>query len=277
MNRCFTKNWLNNCINFKTDKYYLEIARRYIENLDTLTNYEVIQYIYNLMSKEYRNEYFYKNSILNSILIKKHNPNTTVALSEFSVANSLADFVMINGKGSVYEIKTELDNLDRLENQINDYYKGFTYVSIVTYKKNKDKLKEILDKYPNVGLLFLKNKNVVEDRKATYYAEQLDAEVLFKMLRKKEFEEVILKCGSSLPQINQFEYYTACKKIFESINIDDLQKNVMTVLKNRISITTNILGDIPYELKFICYIANIDEKQNNMLNIFLNKKWGEVF
>ena len=46
---------------------------------------------------------------------------------------------MINGKGVVYEIKTELDNLERLNSQIEDYYKAFTNVVIVTYEENIEK------------------------------------------------------------------------------------------------------------------------------------------
>ena len=33
---------------------------------------------------------------------------------------------MITGRGVVYEIKTDLDNLIRLENQLKDYYKVFS-------------------------------------------------------------------------------------------------------------------------------------------------------
>ena len=40
---------------------------------------------------------------------------------------------MINGRGVVYEIKTDLDNLLRLENQIRDYYKVFSYVYVSSW------------------------------------------------------------------------------------------------------------------------------------------------
>ena len=54
-------------------------------------------------------------------------------------------FVLINGKAVVYEIKTELDNLERLESQIDDYYKAFEHVAVVTYEKNLKQLKKVLD------------------------------------------------------------------------------------------------------------------------------------
>ena len=53
-----------------------------------------------------------------------------LALTELPVGDSKADFIMINGRGVVYEIKTDLDNLLRLENQIRDYYRlGVYYFS----------------------------------------------------------------------------------------------------------------------------------------------------
>ena len=56
--------------------------------------------------------------ILNQLLIKKHDVYNTAALTELPIGESKADFIMINGRGIVYEIKTDLDNLVRLENQI---------------------------------------------------------------------------------------------------------------------------------------------------------------
>ena len=68
--------------------------------------------------------------------------NTTTALTEIPIAKSKADFVLINGKAVVYEIKTELDNFDRLENQINDYYKAFDHVAVVTCKRKSSGIEE---------------------------------------------------------------------------------------------------------------------------------------
>lgn len=87
------------------------------------------------MGKEYRTEYLYKNTILNKLLFAKHDYKNN-SFNELPIDKSKADFVMINGKGVVYEIKTELDNLDRIETQIQDYYKAFTEVVVVTYETN---------------------------------------------------------------------------------------------------------------------------------------------
>ena len=117
---------------------------RYVKDDQDLTYGKVISRIYSYMDNEYRNEYYYKNTLFNNLLLQKHSLLETAALTELPIANSKADFVMINGKGIVYEIKTDLDNLQRLESQIIDYYKVFKYVNVVVSKKQLEKVKEFL-------------------------------------------------------------------------------------------------------------------------------------
>ena len=62
---------------------------------------EAISEIYHFMNYEYRNEYYYKNTILNQLLIKKHDLYNTAALTELPIGDSKADFIMINGRGVV--------------------------------------------------------------------------------------------------------------------------------------------------------------------------------
>lgn len=118
---------------------------RYVSNDDEITYGEVISKIYAYMDKEYRNEYFYKNTIFNQLLVQRHDLYNTAALTELPIADSKADFVMINGKGVVYEIKTDLDNFQRLQNQINDYYKIFSYVNVVVSKNQLKKVRDVLE------------------------------------------------------------------------------------------------------------------------------------
>ena len=51
--------------------------------------------------------------------------------SQVRIGHSIADFVMINGEGRVYEIKSDLDNFDRLYDQLRDYYRAFSKVSVL--------------------------------------------------------------------------------------------------------------------------------------------------
>ena len=122
VNKIFTVPYLDRMISEDSipDSFF-ECVRRYVKT-DDATIGEAISEIYHFMNYEYRNEYYYKNTILNQLLIKKHDLYNAAALTELPIGNSKADFIMINDRGVVYEIKTDLDNLIRLENQLKDYY-----------------------------------------------------------------------------------------------------------------------------------------------------------
>ena len=123
------------------------MIKEYITSADNKSNYDLICEIYTILKKQYRNEYYYKNILFNKLLLGVHSLNTTTALTELPIADCKADFILINGKAVVYEIKTELDNFDRLENQINNYYKAFDHVAVVTCKESLNDLKEKIESF----------------------------------------------------------------------------------------------------------------------------------
>ena len=208
LNRIFTRNMLRHFIDGKVDNVYSSVVRRYTSNPGKKNNRELISEIYCELKKNYRNEYFYKNTLLNKLLLGMHSVNTTTALTEMSIAKSKADFVLINGKAVVYEIKTELDNLDRLSSQIDDYYKAFDHVAVVTYEKNLQQLQKVLDNIDKpVGIYVLrKNGKLGTVRKAEKHTGDLDKEIIFKLLRKGEYEDIIAQRYGYLPEVTQFKY-----------------------------------------------------------------------
>jgi len=143
INKVFTVPYIDKMISGTNNRdTFSKCVSRYIKDNEEITYGDAISRIYHYMNVSYRNEYFFKNTILNQLLIKKHDLYNTVALTELPIADSKADFIMINGRGIVYEIKTDLDNFNRLESQISDYYKAFKYVNVVVGNKQYDKIKE---------------------------------------------------------------------------------------------------------------------------------------
>lgn len=74
-----------------------------------------------------------------------------VCMFEFPVRNSRADFVRINGVSHAYEIKTEIDTIDRLENQLADYLTVFEYVTVVLHPKHIKKVKKLISR--RIGIM----------------------------------------------------------------------------------------------------------------------------
>lgn len=247
INRFFSRNTIKNLVQNKKDPVFERVSQHYkLEN-----NLSTIQNVYNKLSRSYRNEYFYKNTLLNKRLLGIHSVNTTTALTEIPVGRAKPDFILINGKAVVYEIKTELDNFDRLENQINEYYKAFNHVAILTYEKNIEMAKRKIDEINKpIGLYILqknvKIKTVMEPKE---YNDDLDRDVIFSILRKREYESIIEKRFGSLPQVSQFDYYDVCRQLTEDIRLEQFYSDFLIELKKRNPINKELFAAVPYELK----------------------------
>ena len=276
LNRIFTRSMLRHFINGKADNVYSSVIRRYTSDAGQKNNRELISEIYCELKYAYRNEYFYKNTLLNKLLLGVHSVNTTTALTEMAIAKSKADFILINGKAIVYEIKTELDNLERLSSQIDDYYKAFDHVAVVTYEKNLSQLQKVLESIDKpVGIYILRrNGKLGTIRKPQRYTSDLDREVIFKLLRKSEYEEIIAQRYGYLPEVTQFRYYSACKKMFLQIPVEESYLLVLRILKKRMQIEKEEFAKIPYELKFLAYFMELTYDDYQKLGVFLECQYG---
>lgn len=274
INKIFTVPYIDKLVDENSvPDSFVKCIQRYVEN-DNVTYGKAISEIYHYMDSEYRNEYFFKNTILNQLLIKKHDIYNTAALTELPVGESKADFIMINGRGIVYEIKTDLDNLQRLESQIKDYYKVFSYIYVVVGKKQAKKVQEFL-KEQSVGIYELtESGNLIQRKKAYCNREDLSYEAMFQLLRKSEFEAILLKHYNRLPEVNNFQYYRECLKWIKEINILSLQKDVMQCLKRRtlLRVENKLEEKVPYELRFYAYFSKKYQSDYDELDSFLCKE-----
>ena len=270
-NRIFSKNALKSLIKEDIKSNYYSMIKRY--NNSYLTNYDLINAIYEKIKTNNRNEYFYKNTLLDKLLLKTHNPATSVALTEIPIAQSIADFVLINGKAVVYEIKTEFDNLDRLDSQLSNYYKAFDNICVFTAESTLNVLlKKIQNE--NIGVYYISKKGTLRTyRKPISDISKLDYETIFKILRKNEYEEIISKFYK-LPIISQFKYFDACMTLFKMIPIDKAYAEFKRKLKQRNKINFELLSDIPEAMRGVAYFSNLTESEYIILESFLNRKIG---
>lgn len=274
LNRVFSRSIFKKLIEENTEETYVSAVRRYISNPEGKNNQQLISEIYKTLKKGYRNEYYYKNTLLNKLLLGVHSLNTTTALTEVPVYKSKADFILINGKAVVYEIKTELDNFDRLDTQINDYYKAFNHVTVVTSESNFEAIEKKLAG-TNVGIYILNNRNCISKKKnPTENSTNLDLKVIFKILRKQEYETILMSHYGFLPNVSQFNYYKSCMEMFCGIDISLAYGMFLKELKKRTHIDIELFNDVPYELKYLFYFSDFQKPDYINLNNFLNSKIG---
>lgn len=84
-----------------------------------------------------------------------------------------------------------------------------------------------------VGLYVLQKKGTIKTiRRPEKYIDCLDAEVLYKILRKQEYEQIILKKYGYLPEVSAFKYYIECKKLFVEIPLEESYTLVLKLLNS---------------------------------------------
>ena len=272
LNKLFTQYIFRDLIERNNNATYGKIVQRYVQDSIAKNNGEIISEIYNFMSKSYRNEYFYLNTLLNKLLLKKH---SLTALTQIPIGKSKADFILINGKATVYEIKSELDSFDRLETQLRDYFRAFNHVCVVTSEGNYEKLSDMLHGTP-VGICVLTKRNTISSilkKEAVEDNSCLEHRAIFKVLHKREYESIIKKCFGSLPTASQVFYYDECLACFMDIPLLEAYSMALKELKKRNRIIQNQFQEVPYELKSLMYFSAPSSEDYDGLSSFLNEKY----
>ncbi len=86
---------------------------------------------------------------------------------QFADGKRRADIVEVNGSMNVFEIKSDLDSLSRLAEQVYDYQICFDTVTVVTTEKHLYNVRKLLPK--GIGLLLACRDDIVQIRKAACY------------------------------------------------------------------------------------------------------------
>ena len=223
---------------------------------------ELLQHSYDHLSINYRHEYLYKTALLNSYILRNYSLSDTILLNEFKIGSSKADCVLVNGTNKVFEIKTELDNPDRLNSQLNDYYKAFSEVYIVIHCSSIDKYVQLLN--PKVGIMIFKDNSIEVFRTATYDQSKLETVTMMKALRKEEYLQIVKKLTGNVPSVQPVFLFKACLDIVSNYAVDEIQSEFLKVIKQRINHRLNEFisaSEIPDMLRHSCYHSNMNQNE----------------
>lgn len=236
-----------------------------------LTTYsDYLKFIYKELRKNYRNEYIYKNTLINELLLKKYGVRDTIIINEFRVGNSIADTVMFNGTSKVFEIKTELDSEKRLPEQLADYTKIFKECYVVTNEKQVEKY---IKANKNIGIIALskgKRSLKIEEIKSAKINENIDANTLMKTIRTNEYKYIVKKHYGQLPEMNDFNMFDICEELIMKIPNNKLNELFLEVIRKRKS-NTGKLRTFSNELRQLALAMNFNSDTYNLLLEKLNK------
>lgn len=227
---------------------------------------EVIDHSYTHLLTHYRHEYLYKTALLNSYVLKNYSLSDTILLNEFKIGNSKADAVLVNGTNKVFEIKTELDNPDRLNTQLCDYYKAFSEVYIVVHHSHVQKYLQLVPEH--VGVMAFEQNRIELIRSACVDRSKLDVSTMMKALRKDEYMKVVKQLCGIIPIVPPVLLFKSCLEILRSFAADEVQFEFLKVIKSRINPVANqfiLENELPDNLRLCCYHSNLN--QNDYLSL----------
>lgn len=271
LNNIFSRDFFQSLVDMRPYPLFDYAVSRYTPKATNGSRLEALQTLYRYMYKRHRCEYIYKNTLIRRIVLGRHNINTCAAFSEFRIKKAKADIVAVNGTATAYEIKTDLDNLVRLDHQIEDYYKVFDRVMLVVSEAHTKKL---LNKYEStpVGISTLSTKGYIHEIKPSEaFKEALDNEAIFSVLRKREYEAILANLDIDLPRCPDALYYRSCKAIFSDLSPEVVYPLFLKTLKARTAcLNSSAITSIPDELKLLGYIMNVSPHDADTLNYFLH-------
>ncbi|QIO07396.1 sce7726 family protein [Acinetobacter shaoyimingii] len=261
--KLFTSNCLNAiaCNDLLTlEKIKLfEIANYFeVKSFDELYNNA-----YHILSKNYRNEYIYKNIIARKIFLGRHSFSTSNLLSEFRVGSNIADLVLLNGHSTCYEIKTEYDSLLRLDNQLSSFLKVFDKVNVVCSFSMLENILHLAP--PQVGVIVLTDQNTLRTIRQPVITEELDISLIMKSLRKEEYKSIAEKFYGLKIEVPNTRLYDLCEKIIKQQDPKLVKKALLSTLKSARKNHSFAINSLPYSLTNA--LISFKFRQNDLQNL----------
>ena len=246
--------------------YFSEVCRNsgLLKNIDlSISLGKFLDSIFRFLLKKYRNEYIYKNIIVNKILLRKHSLKTSQILTEFRVGKNKADIIIINGTSTVYEIKSEYDSFVRIDKQIESYSKAFEFVNVITSPSQIDKAINCLPE--NIGILLFTDRNTISIiRKPKTNFQKIDPALMFDSLRKEEYLQIIKYFYGYIPDVPNTKIYSVSKELYCNIPLKEVIKLTNEELKKRnySDFLIKHINEIPYSL--VAYVLGLGNNKKRI-------------
>ncbi|HTW17284.1 MAG TPA: sce7726 family protein [Nocardioides sp.] len=236
------------------------------------TNGEVIDQAYRHLAAQYRSEYVYKNLIASKMLVGRHRAANAALIHEFRVGDAVADCVMINGAATVYEIKTELDNPDKLVRQLAEYFRAFRLVNVVVHSSDADRYLSHLAHDPTGIIVVGSRRRLSIAQEAKPFDGELDTRVMFNALRQSEAAYALAACGIEPPEVPNGVRYSQYLELASSIPPSVFQVAFAAALKIRRIKAVELLREPRYEtLRSLVVQLNPTPQQEQRLRAWLTR------
>jgi len=193
---------------------------------------DAYQQLYALLMERYRCEYVFKNQIARELLLKRHPHAEARLLAELRVGTCKADTVIVNGTSTVYEVKTELDTLDRLPRQLSAYRDVFDRVCVVSSGALLHRLTSSVPGW--VGIVELRSDGSIETvREPGSNLAHIKPGAVFCMLRQAEYLAALQAEFGEAPDVPNGIRWRVCRTLFEGLSPERAHARMLEALRRR--------------------------------------------
>jgi hypothetical protein len=226
-----------------------------------------------LRNGSHRDEYIYRAALTHRILLGTHSLKTACMLNEFRVGECKADVAILNGTGTVYEIKSERDSLSRLEKQIETYKKVFARVFVIAGENHVDAVRRSVCK--DVGVLCLSSRHQISTlQDAVTRADRVCPTTVFDSVRTSEAKMILQDLALPIPEAPNTAIRYELRKRFEVLSPVDVHSAMVRTLKvtRNLMPLASLVESLPPSLKAAALSIPLKKRDHRTLVGSINTK-----
>lgn len=209
----------------KLDRY----DKSFLNRGSTYVSY--LKYVYKVLERFYPNEYVYKNEFIKQWLLEEIGQSNAVLFNEFRMGKAVVDLAMFNGISKAFEIKTHLDKVTRLDNQLEQYKKLFNQIYVIVPEIKSD-LYLKRDKETGV-ITYDQDKSIFCLARKSIQNFEIDPEALMQVLHTNEYIKIVELYYGTIPRFTDFNKFDVCKELIKQIPPKNLNDLAIRLIKER--------------------------------------------
>lgn len=237
------------------------------EKLDTVADW--FDFAYSVLRQNgNRDDYFFRSSVVQKVLLGSHSLNTASMLSEFRTGKSRADLVFLNGTATAYEVKSDRDTTARLETQLRSYMEVFAATTVVTSDKH---LKNVLSIAPkDVGISTITRRGSIHvERPVVHDPSRVKQTAILDSLQIGEAQQILHSFGLEPPHVPNTLRRSVYADLFAQLDPERLHSEMVRTLKRTRSLAglSGLLPKLPRSLTAaaVSFKWASSTKQENLL------------
>lgn len=206
------------------------------------------------LAATYRCEYVYKAQIVSKLIFGRHSPRTASAHLELPMGSAIADVLIVNGTTTVYEVKTDLDNFDRLDDQLGQYRSRAEFTNLVVSERRAVDAARLVPSW--VGVLALRRTGALSTvRPPESMMASMRAADQFAMLRLEEARAAVARATGVEIDTPTALLQPLLREAFSALPARAANEAVVAALKHRSAAVRPLVEhpDFPGSLRALAY------------------------